>query len=1592
MKGKYKYIIILCLILLFPLIPLLTDSAVLNDYVLTPPFITTVVPPNILLVLDESGSMQFPAYLGCSFNSYSSSRALCQSSDSSSNPEYNYDYDYSTMADELIRDYYGYFDPEKYYEYDSINNKFIESASPGCSFVEGAVGYKIGDNSGSCISGNILNWAAMSRVDLLRKALMGGKSVADLGGGVHTLRGEGGHRTFEDQNLNCTFDLSGGTYPALDHVLSISTSGGAVCTPDAVYSDDFNDTTVDAKWTALDIGDASGGSQWESGGNLYVRANGSRIWGTSDDFRYVYQSASGDFDIRLRIMNAPDISSSSKATLMVRETTADNSKHVMISMRGSESQLQFAYRGTTGGDTYYAASNRTRYSPEWVRLVRTGNTFRSYYSDGGTIWTYRSGSEVSVTMTDPVLIGMAVSAYSSSYGNGVFDEFVYCAAVAGGCAVGSITNASIRVDTDDRTGVVQSVADKDNDGLYDDGSPRFGVEVFASNSRYGCIRVGLNYPDNPNDSLANVINAIELEVPYSGTPTNYALEEAWDYFAQEDLPGHGNCNNSAYIDQGTMTDPFYEEDPANPGSVVPIACKGAYVLLISDGEWNTGGEPVPVARDSHVFDIRTDADMSGNQLIDFYSFFIFGSTGSGRNAMQQIAMYGGFDDYDDDTWPHDRAGYPADSRNVVLPASPCDPANPPMDSQCNEWDENGDGIPDQYFEASSGKELEDKLNEAIAAILQKASSGTASSVLASGEGSGANILQGVFYPVKRLYNNEIEWTGAIQNLWFYVDPRLRSSSIREDTVADSKLHLIEDYVARFHFDDNDKKTKTELYEDQFGDYSQLNLINDVEFEKMGNLWEAGLMLWKRDLVFDPRTIKTTIDESSFIDFSTTNAVTLAPYLQAVDTAESEAFIRYVHGEDTKCSGTTTIACESDAECPSGETCGGFSPAIAGFSDIFRKRTAAIDLDEDGTLDPGEEPKTWKLGDVISSTPKVLSPIKLNSYDEKFPGGYEDSTYTTFIDSYEYENRGLVFAGANDGMLHVFNLGKMQFEWSGQDKALEPARMINQYTGSPCDPSDTIPCGKELWSFIPKHVLPYLKYNADISYEHIYNVDGTVYMFDASINVPTGCIEPLYEDCTRKTTVDSSNNLDLDQTSWRTIVIGSMRLGGASRKTGGSCVSGTNCVKTPLLDPDASGKGLGYSSYFAIDVTDPDPANWDLLWEFSDADIDDTVLATGGLGYSTTGPAVIRINSLSSGVPDETTNGKWYVVVASGPTGPIDTSVKQFMGRSNQDLKLFVLDLKTGNLVETIDTGISNTFAGSLIDSTLDPDRDYSDDAFYMGYTYSTTGTGDTWTNGGVIRVLTGEDLDPANWEWSKVIENIGTVNAAVANLYDTKTNTVWLYFATGRYYYKLPNIVDDADSQRNLFGIKAPCFIVIDNDFELVCNTTLSKSADLVNVTDIANVPANPDDSAFKGWYIDLEATGVPDPLFKAERVITDPLASIQGAVFFTTFKPSSELCAFGGESYLWNVAYKSGGTGPTIKGKALVQVSTGSIEEIDLAEGFKENTPGDPDYNPDMPDNLDSKGDRRTASFKGVPPTGQGINLVTSPPPIARAIHIRER
>jgi len=973
---------------------------------------------------------------------------------------------------------------------------------------------------------------------------------------------------------------------------------------------------------------------------------------------------------------------------------------------------------------------------------------------------------------------------------------------------------------------------------------------------------------------------------------------------------------------------------------------------------STNSEKVEaVAFYMHNTDLRSDAfsnALPGMQNITLFPIYAFGD-GSGTKTLQMAAKYG---------------GYQNKNGNAPSPNTWTSP------DDAKEWDAGADCSPDNYLEASNGDVLASSLNTTINTILAKVASGTAASILSNSEGSGANMLQAVFFPDKIFENStEVNWIGEMQNLWYYVDPFIGNSSVREDTdyvSGDHALSLKNDYIANFYFDNDLKTTMVSRTRDTNGVGVGDTLIDTVASDTVKSIWRAGKQLWAKSA--SSRTIHTSINGTSLLGYSDshggfytgiTRATALQPYLQAADNdsnAEAIKIINYIRGTDQT---------------------------------NYRNRKVSP-LASDAAAE-------WKLGDIISSTPRIQSTFRQNSYSVASPAGYDDASYFTFTKTDNYAHRGMVYVGANDGMLHAFKLGKLAITGTGISSDVKAVLSGNNL-------------GEEQWAYIPRNALPYLKYFTEKdTYKHLYYVDGPTVLSDVSIG---SCGESDYANCVKDASAE---------TTWKSVLIGSMGLGGASSlKAAGSCVDGADgtCVKTPIYDPaDASNStGLGYSSYFALDITGQyfDASTGALVnqptlkWEFSHPE----------LGYATSGAAIVRISAKDpvTHVPDRSKNGKWFAVVASGPTGPIDTVNHRFLAKSNQNLKIFVIDLGASAplVLNTsywvIDTGIKNAFAGSLIPAVIDADRwkktldgNYQDDALYIGYTKANsdpvTAT-TTWSDGGVIRILTREDTSPANWTASPVISGIGPVTTGINRLQDRNSKKLWLYFGTGRYSYT----DDDSSNLRHIMGVQDRCY-TSNNAIDKDCNTTAAAGSDpettgkgrVLALSDLAeNTSSCSDMSGKKGWYFTLRAQDT-DTFMGAERVITDAVPFSSGMVLYTTFMPTTDVCKFGGTSFMYAIKYDTG-CQPTCASlgdtKVMIQMSTGSFEQQDVKNIFACTdssgiliVPPAPPAPIDTPPPLPPGPNQPSPPMVGKPPTDPPSSIPSfMNPPLKKMLHIQER
>ena len=160
------------------------------------------------------------------------------------------------------------------------------------------------------------------------------------------------------------------------------------------------------------------GSATAINGTYTVKGSGTGVYASTDQFRMVYQTSSGDCDMIARVDSLTNPSVSAKAGVMIRESLATNARCAGVYVTPS-SGVQFIWR-TTAGSMPSIATVAGLTAPRWVRIQRVGNSFKAYYSANGTTWTQFGGSKT-ISMATSAYLGQAVtSGTNSALCTGVF--------------------------------------------------------------------------------------------------------------------------------------------------------------------------------------------------------------------------------------------------------------------------------------------------------------------------------------------------------------------------------------------------------------------------------------------------------------------------------------------------------------------------------------------------------------------------------------------------------------------------------------------------------------------------------------------------------------------------------------------------------------------------------------------------------------------------------------------------------------------------------------------------------------------------------------------------------------------------------------------------------------------------------------------------------------------------------------------------------------------------------------------------------------------------------------------------------------------
>jgi len=154
----------------------------------------------------------------------------------------------------------------------------------------------------------------------------------------------------------------------------------------ALFSDDFEDDSIDAGWTQ-DTG--TGGGFVEERGYLKISSSSGGLWSTFDPAWLYQASISGDFDVVVRvIVNYDDFDAQWEGCGLIAAVDTSNNVRVMCQAGGGGVlDYQIRRQETVAGGSNEGASVDPRRNNFFLRLARSGSTFTAYYSINGSSWT-----------------------------------------------------------------------------------------------------------------------------------------------------------------------------------------------------------------------------------------------------------------------------------------------------------------------------------------------------------------------------------------------------------------------------------------------------------------------------------------------------------------------------------------------------------------------------------------------------------------------------------------------------------------------------------------------------------------------------------------------------------------------------------------------------------------------------------------------------------------------------------------------------------------------------------------------------------------------------------------------------------------------------------------------------------------------------------------------------------------------------------------------------------------------------------------------------------------------------------------------------
>ncbi|HJP97676.1 MAG TPA: PilC/PilY family type IV pilus protein, partial [Rhodanobacteraceae bacterium] len=552
-----------------------------------------------------------------------------------------------------------------------------------------------------------------------------------------------------------------------------------------------------------------------------------------------------------------------------------------------------------------------------------------------------------------------------------------------------------------------------------------------------------------------------------------------------------------------------------------------------------------------------------------------------------------------------------------------------------------------------------------------------------------------------------------------------------------------------------------------------------------------------------------------------------------------------------------------------------TPALAGSFDTLAHRIDYLLGDNSNEGLTQYRPRTTILGAIIRSDPVYVAGATGNYYDSwpaipgspPTPAPETGHPFGTFV-TQQSTQPGMVYIGANDGMLHAFRAPVPNCTGT-----VDSSGNCSAYSY----PSGADP-GSEVFAFVPRAVYANL---------------GNLTLADNFHFRPTVDATPVRRDVFFSETVGGSSHAE-----WHTILAG--------------------------------GVGIGGRGVYALDVTDPSSFSAaDVLWEFdSDMTPDSACVATYGscrgtdLGYTVSQPNISRLHNglwavlVPNGyfpdctTPDTPTNDlvNCQAIAADAPQ---DSSGKPYSA-------LFVMDAQTGKMIAELKTptDISGVTSFGLATPVMgDYNSDQVDDVAFAGDVQ-----GNLWR-------FDLSSSNPSNWTVTLVYKGLADTSGnqglqpitTMPRLFpDPVTNRFMVVFGTGKLLGVGDNGTTTPQSLIAVRDVSGTTYSQPDLTQQYLHETVVPSgqpnagatlrcvtgSADDTSCAELdPNNPSSPHATAVKevpassgGWFINLYTTTSDGTQNDAgERVVVNPGAIFaSNTVIFETLitgTQSSDVC-----------------------------------------------------------------------------------------------------